>query len=88
MLLENVRQVIMADDIVSSDATVDDAVLKGIGTLRDEVETDTAAFTDDAGVDGISPGDEEAIEVPVAIESCIYHDYYDIFGMFSPLYLY
>jgi hypothetical protein len=89
-LLESVRQDNMADGAVSRDAAVDSATLGAagpleiVGELRDEVNF-TAAFTDDAGVNGIRPGDEEAIEpiaAPVAIDPDIYRDYYDIFGAF------
>jgi hypothetical protein len=58
--------------------------LEEIGELRD---IDTTAFTDDAGIEGLMPGGEDALEVPVAVESRIYCDYYDTFGSFTDLHL-
>jgi hypothetical protein len=95
MTLEHVDQDVVTNDVVSRGATVDGAALEAsgalqeIGELRDDVEIDIAVLTDDAGVDGICPGDEDAnkdTKAPVATDSGIYCDYYDVFGEFSFLY--
>jgi hypothetical protein len=89
-LLEGVRQDNMTNDAVSRDAVVNSAPLGAagpleiVGELRDEGDF-TAAFTDDVGINGISPDNKEVTEpteAPVAIDPDIYCDYYDIFDEF------
>jgi hypothetical protein len=91
-LFEIVDQDTVADEAVSRGAAIESAALGAagvpeiVGELRDEVDF-TAPFTEDAGVDCISPGDEDAnnvIGAMVAVDSAIYRDYYDGFGAFHP----
>jgi hypothetical protein len=52
--------------------------LEDVGELRDEIDVEIPTFADDAGI--------EALVAPVAVQSGIYHDYYDTYGALAVLY--
>jgi hypothetical protein len=83
MLLKTVYQVISDDDTVSWGDHDDRVVgaagsLEDVGELRDEVDVGIPTFADDAGI--------EALVAPAAVESGIYQDYYDTYGVLEFLY--
>jgi hypothetical protein len=72
------------DQVIIPDGDIDCAALgaaeasEDVGELR--YKMDMAAFTDDTSVNG-------AFEAPVAIDSDMYRDYYNMFGMLLVLHL-
>jgi hypothetical protein len=61
----------------------DELDTEDVGELTDEIDAD--AFVENAGVGSISSGNEEAVEALVAVDSDVYRDYYDIFGVLASL---
>jgi hypothetical protein len=73
MLLKTIQQAILDDDTVSWVDHIDRAggvaSLEDVGELRNELDVDIPMLADDVGI--------EVLVAPVALESGIYHDYYD-----------